>query len=316
MSDTTDQDGPAAAAPIPGFASATADVGGVRLHYRLGGDPHGPPVLLWHGFLGTSFTWRKVAPALAGAGLAVLIPDMRGYGDSDKPAGTAGYDARTLAEDFRALVRQIGFGAGRPLTLAAFDMGAPPALLWAADYPEEVAGLLYLDEPVLLPEVLGTIISFTPEAMARGSLWWWILPHAPGVPERLIVGHERAFLTWFYEQDPSSRAAIEPAAVDEYVRTFAGREGVLGALGVYRAVFTSMEQTVPLKEHKVRVPVVALGGERALGGFIRGLVALVAEDVGGGAIPDCAHFVVEEHPEEIVRQIVAMVPNAGRRASP
>jgi pimeloyl-ACP methyl ester carboxylesterase len=69
-------------------------------------------------------------------------------------------------------VRQIGSRAGRPLTLAAFDMGAPPALLWAADYPQEVAGLLYLDEPVLLPEVLGTIISFTPEAMARGSLWW------------------------------------------------------------------------------------------------------------------------------------------------
>ena len=144
----------------------------MRLHDRLGGDPHGPPVLLWHGFLGTSFTWRKVAPALAGAGLAVLILDMRGYGDSDQPAGTAGYDARTLTADFRALVRQIGSRAGRPLTLAAFDMGAPPALLWAADYPEEVAGLLYLDEPVLLPEVLGTIISFTPEAMARGSLWW------------------------------------------------------------------------------------------------------------------------------------------------
>src|SRR5579884_321490 len=148
MSDATDHGRPTAAAPIPGFVSHMADVGGVRLHYGLGGDPQGPPVLLWHGFLGTSYTWRKVAPALADAGLAVLIPDMRGYGDSDKPDGSAGYDGRALAEEFRALVRQIGFGAGRPLTLAAFDMGAPPALLWAADHPEEVAGLLYLDEPV------------------------------------------------------------------------------------------------------------------------------------------------------------------------
>jgi pimeloyl-ACP methyl ester carboxylesterase len=316
VSDATGHGGPTAAAPISGFTSDAADIGGVRLHYRLGGDPDGPPVLLWHGFLGTGYTWRKVAPALADAGLAVLVPDMRGYGDSDKPAGTVGYDGRALAEDFRALVRQIGFGAGRTLTLAAFDMGAPPALLWAADHPEEVAGLLYLDEPVLLPEVLGPIISFTPEAMARGSLWWWVLPHAPGVPERLIIGHERAFLTWFYEQDPSSQAAIEPAAVDEYLRTFAGREGVLGALGVYRAVLTTMEQTVPLKERKVRVPVVALGGERALGGFIRGMVALVAEDVGGGAIPDCAHFVVEERPQEIVRQILTMAAHADGRALP
>jgi pimeloyl-ACP methyl ester carboxylesterase len=70
---------------------------------------------------------------------------MRGYGDSDKPAGTAGYDARALAEEFRALVRQIGFGGGKPLVLAAHDMGAPPGLLWAADHPDEVAGLLYIE---------------------------------------------------------------------------------------------------------------------------------------------------------------------------
>jgi len=68
-------------------------------------------------------------PALANAGLAVLAPDMRGYGDSDKPQGALGYDARALAEEFRALVRQIGFGAGQSITLVAHDMGAPPALL-------------------------------------------------------------------------------------------------------------------------------------------------------------------------------------------
>jgi Predicted hydrolases or acyltransferases (alpha/beta hydrolase superfamily) len=64
---------------------------GVRIHYLLGGDPTGTPVLLWHGFLSTSQEWRKVMPRLAGSGYAVLVPDMRGYGDSDKPAGTAGW---------------------------------------------------------------------------------------------------------------------------------------------------------------------------------------------------------------------------------
>jgi pimeloyl-ACP methyl ester carboxylesterase len=104
---------------IPGFTSNMANVNGVRLHYLLGGNPDGPPVLLWHGFLSTSYAWRKVMPALATAGLAVLVPDMRGYGDSDKPDGTDGYDARALAEELRALVRKIGFGAGRPLALVA-----------------------------------------------------------------------------------------------------------------------------------------------------------------------------------------------------
>jgi pimeloyl-ACP methyl ester carboxylesterase len=293
-------------APVTGFASETAVVDGVCLHYRLGGDPDGPPVLLWHGFLGTSYAWRKVMPALAGAGLAVLVPDMRGYGDSDKPAGTEGYDARALAEEFRALVRKIGFGAGKPLTLAAHDMGAPPALLWAADHPDDVAGLLYLEEPVLLAEVLSKVISYTPQTAQTGSLWWWLLALAPGAPEKLIVGNERAFLTWFYDRDPLTSQAIEPAAVEEYLRTFCGHEGVLGALGVYRAAFTTMEQTAPLTGHRISTPTVALGGAKAQGDHVRAMVEMVAHSVDGGTVAGVGHFLPEESPDEIVRQILSM----------
>src|ERR1700678_4461173 len=100
---------------IEHFESATALVGGVTLHYRLGGDSNGPPVLLWHGFLGTSYSWHKVMPLLVEAGFRVLVPYMRGFGDSDKPAVTEGYDGRALAEEFRVLRQQIGFGTGRPL---------------------------------------------------------------------------------------------------------------------------------------------------------------------------------------------------------
>jgi pimeloyl-ACP methyl ester carboxylesterase len=211
-------------APIPGFESKLTTVGGVRLHYLSGGDPAGQPVILWHGFLATAYAWRDVAPALAKAGLAVLIPDMRGYGDSDKPAGNDGYDARSLAEEGRALIAALGFGQGRPLIHAAHDMGALPALIWTADHPDEVAGLLYIEAPVMLGPVLRQVFSYTPQAMAQGSMWWWILPLAPGVPERLIVGNERAFLTWFYEGDHVvNHAAIAPEAVDEYLRTFAAR---------------------------------------------------------------------------------------------
>jgi pimeloyl-ACP methyl ester carboxylesterase len=306
-------------APIDGFRSRTAEVGSINLHYRIGGNPAGSPVLLWHGFLGTSYIWRHVAPQLADAGCAVLIPDMRGYGDSDKPAGNDGYDAAALAEEIRALVAQLRFGAGRPLTVAAFDMGAPPALLWAAAHPEEISGLLYLEEPVLLAEVISQIIAFNPVSMQRGSLWWWILPHAPNAPERLIVGNERAFLTWFYDRDPSTQRAVDPLAVDEYLRTFSGHDGVLGALGVYRTVFTTMEQTAPLKENKVTVPIIALGGERAQGDRVREMISLVAQNVAGGTVPDCGHFLPEERPDEITRQILNLIKsqkspgNADRR---
>ena len=303
-------------APIDGFTSDTASLGGVRLHYLLGGNPSGPPVLLWHGFLSTSQEWRKVMPALAEAGYAVLVPDMRGYGDSDKPEGTTGYDARALAEEFRTLVHKLGFGGGKPIILAAHDMGAPPALLWAADHPEEIAGLLYIEAPVMLSGVLSKIIAYTPEAMKEGSMWWWILPLAPEVPERLLVGKEREFLTWFYDLHMAKREAITEEDLNETLRTFSGREGVLGSMGVYRAAFTSIEQTEPLARllvgHKVAVPVVALGGDKSLGANVEKMLKLVAKNVEGEVVSNCGHFLPEEYPAVVVRHILAM---ASKRTS-
>lgn len=294
-------------APIPGFESKSTTVDGVRLHYWTGGDPTGQPVILWHGFLSTAYAWRDVAPALAQAGLAVLIADMRGYGDSDKPPGNDGYDARSLAEECRALVAAIGFGNGKPLIHAAHDMGALPALIWTADHPEEIAGLLYIEAPVMLGPVLRQVFAYTPQAMAQGSMWWWILPLAPGVAERLIVGNERAFLTWFYEGDHVvNHAAITPEAVDEYLRTFAGKDGVLGSMGIYRAAFASIDQTEPLMSAKISVPVVALGGEKGLGGKVGDMVAMVAENVEAHTLTGCGHFMIEERPEFVTDHIVAL----------
>lgn len=291
---------------IDGFSNGFAVIDEVRLHYWIGGNQAGQPVILWHGFLETGYAWRKVAPALVNAGLAVLIPDMRGYGSSDKPGGTQGYDGRALAEECRALVGAIGFGGGRPLILVAHDMGAPPALLWTADHPEEVAGLLYLEEPVMLGSVLQNILAYNPESAKEGSLWWWMLALAPGAPEALVVGNERAFLNWFYQGYLVVKGAIPPEAVDEYLRSFAGREGVLGAMGVYRAAFTTIRQTEPLTATKVQVPVVAIGGEKSLGTHVGEMIRLVAENVQTHSIAGCGHFLPDECPDVIVEHILTL----------
>ncbi len=296
------------AAGIAGFRSETVAVRGVRLHYWIGGDPNGQPAVLWHGFLSTSYAWRFVAPALAAQGLAVLVPDMRGFGDSDKPVGNDGYDARALSEECRALVRELGFGAGKPIIHAAHDMGALPALLWTNDHASEVSGLLYIEAPVMLGNVLQKIIAYTPEAMAFGSLWWWILPLAPGVPERLVVGNERAFLNWFYEgNNVVHHDAFGPAVVDEYLRTFSGRDGVLGSMGIYRAAFTSIAQTEPLTKAKIRVPVTAMGGEKGLGSSVGEMVRMIASNLSVTTIPNCGHFLPEECPAVVTEHILAMV---------
>jgi pimeloyl-ACP methyl ester carboxylesterase len=236
---------------------------------------------------------------------------MRGYGDSGKPAGTDGYDGRSLAEEFRQLVRQIGFGNGHPLTIVAHDMGAPPALLWAADHPEEVSNLLYVEEPVLRLEFLSRLIVYTPEAAANGSMWWWLLPLAPNGPETVIVGHERAYLSWFYDRVRSSHDAVG-SAIDEYARTFSGTEGVLGALGVYRAAFRTIDQTEPLATNKVTVPVTAVGGELSRGDQVREMLESVADTVTGVVIPACGHFVPEERPQQIADLVLGLTGTASR----
>jgi pimeloyl-ACP methyl ester carboxylesterase len=77
-------------------------------------------------------------------------------------------------------------------------------------------------------------------------------------------------------------------------------------MGVYRAAFTSIQQTEPLTIHKVKVPVVALGGTKGLGDKVLSMVKMVCENVEGGVIADCGHFVPQERPEEIVRHVLAL----------
>jgi len=159
----------------------------------------------------------------------------------------------------------------------------------------------------MLSSVLERVFAYTPQAMAEGSMWWWILPLAAGVPERLVVGHERAFLEWFYDKATVARSSIEPSTVDEYLRTFVGREGVLGAMGVYRAAFASIAQTEPLTKAKIRQPVIAIGGVKGLGAKVGTMVKLVAENVEAVTLEDCGHFVPEESPDEIVQRVLKIV---------
>jgi pimeloyl-ACP methyl ester carboxylesterase len=296
------QQGAGHPADLAGFKSGYANVNGTKLHYVLGGDPKGDPLLLWHGFLGTWWVWRKVAPVLAERGYAVLVPDMRGYGDSAKPEGPAAFDGEMLARDFQALVKEIAFGNGRPLTLIAHDMGAPPALIWTATYPREIRALAYIEEPVVLPEILKELTAYSTDPNFRGGLWWWLLPLAPGATDRLIVGRERAFLTWFYDR-VATPGAITDEDVNEYLRTFAGKAGVDGAFGVYRGISQTARQTSPLAMSKINTPVLAIGGEKARALRVAAEVRQVATNVKGVVIPNSAHFVPEEQPTELVQQI-------------
>ena len=93
-----------------GFSDARVDVGdGVAIRTRVAGD--GPPVLLLHGYPQTHACWHRVAPRLVAAGFTVVATDLRGYGDSSKPASTpdhATYAKRAMAADQVAVMRALG----------------------------------------------------------------------------------------------------------------------------------------------------------------------------------------------------------------
>jgi pimeloyl-ACP methyl ester carboxylesterase len=111
----------------------------------------------------------------------------------------------------------------------------------------------------------------------------------------------------FYEGDHVvNHTAFSPAVIDEYLRSFAGPQGVLGSLGVYRAAFASIDQTEPLMAAKITVPVVALGGEKGLGSKVGDMVAMVADKVEAHTLAGCGHFMPEERPRFVVDQIVAL----------
>ncbi|MEF8887313.1 MAG: alpha/beta fold hydrolase, partial [Haloarculaceae archaeon] len=114
------------ARPEPTHGSAY--VNGVELHYVRAGE--GPPLLLLHGWPQTWYEWREVIPPLAEE-YTVIAPDLRGMGDSGKPR--EGYDKRTVADDTRELVHELGF---EEVAVVGHDWGMPTAYAYAARYRE------------------------------------------------------------------------------------------------------------------------------------------------------------------------------------
>ncbi|MCW4590253.1 alpha/beta hydrolase [Gluconacetobacter entanii] len=111
----------------PSLTHAMAQIGDVRLHYVRAGQ--GEPVLLVHGWPQTWYEWHRVIPHLVKAGHEVIAVDMRGAGDSSRPA--SGYDSNTVADELHALVRQLGFASiawWRTITARGWPMPMPPVI--------------------------------------------------------------------------------------------------------------------------------------------------------------------------------------------
>jgi pimeloyl-ACP methyl ester carboxylesterase len=165
------------------------DVGGVGIQYEVTGQ--GPPVMLLHGFPDSGRLWRHQVPALAGAGFQVIVPDLRGYGRSDKPEAVEAYSMGLLAADVLAVLADLEIARAHVI---GHDWGA--ALAWglASLAPGSVDHLAVLS--------VGHPATFRRTHQQREKSWYTLLFQFPGVAERWLTDHDWAnFRTWAHHPD-------------------------------------------------------------------------------------------------------------------
>jgi pimeloyl-ACP methyl ester carboxylesterase len=275
------------------FSHGTMMVNGVRLHYVSGGKKGGEVVVLLHGWPETWYEWRHIMPALAER-YSVIAPDLRGLGDSGKPA--SGYDTRTVADDIYKLVRGLGH---ERILLVGHDWGAPVAYSYAAAHPEAVRRLVVLDSA---PPGVGEPITATTEGK---PLWHPAFNASPNLPEQLIAGRERQYYTWFFREYAHNKSAVTEADITEYLRCYKSPGGLKAGLAYYRAGGQDAKQNQEYAKKKLTMPVLALGGDRCLGDGPLRVMRAVATDVRGGSIPDCGHWIPSERPDYLTAQLLA-----------
>lgn len=273
------------------FEHRTAPVNNIQLHYLFAGQ--GDPVVLLHGWPETSYTWRKVMPELA-KHYTVIAPDLRGLGDSERPA--SGYDKQTVAEDIYQLVRSLGF---EQIFLVGHDYGGSTAYVFTAEHPEMVRRLIVIEcAPAGLAE--GDTIPLA----AGGGMWHRVFHLVPDLPEALVAGRERLYLSWFYENYSRNPGAISAADVDEYVRTYSAPGAMRSSFEYYRTYFEDAEQGKEYAKTKLTMPVLAIGADSVYGTSVQQYMENGAVNVRGVVIENCGHFVAEEQPEALTQHIL------------
>ncbi len=295
-----DRNGGAQPGAIP-IHHGKAPVNGVTLHFAMAGS--GPPIMLLHGWMGAAYHWRKVMPLLAAHHTVVAI-DARGYGESDKPL--SGYDGRTIAEDLRGVATLLGLK--RPVIIG-HDMGALPVLLWAAEHPDEVSGLVYVDEP--LPGY--NLDRFTAFTKDNPFVYWWFSFNAqPHLPAMLWAGREAELVDFFLTAMAADPTAISADDKAEYVRLLRKPGALHGSFGWYRDVLQTGEQIRDATARKLTVPVLALNGQYGHPG-VGEQMKLVAERVESVTLEGCGHLCAEEKPAEFTEAVLSFISRSVRR---
>ncbi|MEJ8815533.1 alpha/beta fold hydrolase [Variovorax ureilyticus] len=268
-----------------------ADLGDGLVHYLTAGK--GEPLVLLHGIPQTSYEWRHVIPMLADR-FQIVAPDLRGLGDSSRAA--SGFDKKTVAGDvWRLLSEHLKIDS---FFLVGHDWGGPTAFALACAHQEAVRRLAILD--VAIP---GDGADFS----QGGRRWHHALFRTPHLPEALLHDREHIYFDWLFDNYGYLPNSVTEVDRTEYLRTYRKPGAMSAMFGYYRALPQDAEDNRAFlaTNGKLRMPVLALGGDKAFGRGIETLESLqrVAENVRGGLIPNSGHWVTEEQPEFVAGEL-------------
>ncbi|MFF9315001.1 alpha/beta fold hydrolase [Streptomyces sp. NPDC014748] len=277
--------------PVPGGSDRVdvtlrrLTVDGVELNVATAG--RGPAVLLLHGF---PHTWRLWSPVIGGLARRhrVIAPDLRGYGDSARPAG--GYDAGTLAADAEGLLTALGVTSA---AVVGIDVGTPPAFLLAMRRPDLVRRL------VLMESLLGRLPG-AEDFLADGPPWWFGFHAEDGLAESVLTGHEERYVQWFLDRGTLGRGVRYDDVRDGIVRTYSGEAALRSAFGPYRSLAATARQIgAALESARLTVPTLAIGAH-PVGRALERQLRPYADHLTGHVIPDCGHIIPLDRPDALL----------------
>jgi len=279
---------PAPANPPANFKHAYEEVNGVKIHYVIGGK--GDPLVLVHGFGQNWYMWNRLLPELS-KHFTVIAPDLRGVGESDKPEG--GYDKKNMAKDIHELVKKLGYDN---INLAGHDIGLMVAYAYAAQYGSEVKKVALMD--ALLPGIEPVW------SQVSASAWWFGFFAWPASGD-IVSGKEKEFLTNFWPVVGHVKDPFTAEETAEFIRAYSVKDGAKSSFKWFGAFPQDGKDNLILAKTKLKMPLLAMGGEYFAAAFLKEHSKLVAEDVTESKIAGSGHWLVQENTVQVQKDLLA-----------
>ncbi|GAC1602130.1 MAG: alpha/beta hydrolase [Hymenobacter sp.] len=287
---------------FPGFEVHSVTTSGATIHVLRGGA--GPPLLLLHGHPETHVMWHKIAGELA-RHYTVVLPDLRGYGDSSKPEGGPNhthYSFRSMAQDQVEMMQHFGFAT---FYVAGHDRGGRVAHRLCLDHPGAVLKVCVLD---IAPTL--TMYNDTNKEFATRYVWWFFQIQPYPVPENLIGFDPAYYLQHHLAVQSKTPGAIAPDALQEYLRCYYCRATIHAVCEDYRAaagIDLDLDRADDDAGRRVTAPLLALWGAKGTVGHLWNVLdtwRAKATTVSGEALA-CGHFPPEEQPAAVLAHFKA-----------